>query len=128
MILVDTSVWIEYFRQQSEYVQELRPLLAGRMVAAIEPVFAELIYGVRNKRERMIIEKYWNVLPRIPFSPGTMMDAAAFSNVKNYHSKGIGVIDAILVKAVTEGDHLLWTLDSRIIRNIDHNLLYKLDQ
>ena len=125
MILIDTSVWIEFFKQHTEYVQKLGPLLASRLIVTIEPVFSELLYGVRNKKESNIIRNFWQVLPRIGFDSGSMLEAAEYANSENYHLHGIGLMDAILMKAVMDGDHLLWTLDTRIIRNIDPKHLYQ---
>ncbi len=67
MILIDTSVWIEFFKQKEPFNKDIRSLLEAHVVAAIEPVFAELLYGVRNRREREIVQSYWQVLPKIGY-------------------------------------------------------------
>jgi len=38
MILVDTSVWIEYFRKNQDYMEELQSMLAHRMIITLEPL------------------------------------------------------------------------------------------
>ncbi len=42
---MDTSVWVEFFRQNSAYVDEIKELLEKQKVITIEPVFSELLYG-----------------------------------------------------------------------------------
>lgn len=99
MILIDTSVWIEFFKQRDPVVDRLRPLLSEQKVLTLEPVFSELLFGVHNKKEREIIQSYWQVLPRIEFGRNSMLEAATFANKNDYQSKGIGLMDAIIIKS-----------------------------
>ena len=124
MILIDTSVWIEFFKQKEEFVQEIQAMLRSQMVVTLEPVFSELLYGVRNSRERKIIEAYWKILPRIEITANSMIQAALFANSKDYHKLGIGLMDAIIIRSALGGKHLLWTLDERINRNLAKNQIY----
>jgi len=125
MILIDTSVWIEFFKQRPALVEKIVPLLSAQKVVTIEPVFSELMFGVRNNKEMEIIQSYWQVLPRIEFGRNSMLEAAAFANINDYQSKGIGLMDAIIIKAALDGKHLIWTLDSSIIAHADTSVLYQ---
>ncbi|TFH25794.1 MAG: PIN domain-containing protein [Bacteroidia bacterium] len=125
MILIDTSVWIEFFKQKEVFVQVIQPLLRNQKVVTIEPIFSELLFGVRNSRERKIIESYWRVLPRIEYAENSMIHAAIFANGKDYHKLGIGLMDAIIIKSAMDGNHQIWTLDARINRNLAQNHVYQ---
>ncbi len=125
MILIDTSVWIEYFKQNSEYVEDIQPLLKGQLVITIEPVFSELLYGVRNRKEKELIQSYWHILPRIDFGDDSMIEAAGYANLQNYLEFGIGLIDAVIIKSVLDRNHLLWTLDKRINHHVDRKYIYQ---
>ena len=125
MILVDTSVWIDFFKQSDTVKTEMQALLREHKVITVEPVFSELLFGVRNNREKQLIVSYWQVLPRIEFGENTMFESAMFSSAKDYQNLGIGLIDAILIKSTIEGNHQLWTLDSRINRNLDRKYIYQ---
>ncbi len=125
MILMDTSVWVEFFRQNSAYVDEIRALLERQKVITIEPVFSELLYGVRNKKEKELIQSYWMVLPKIEFGTTSMLQAAEFANKQNYQQLGIGLMDAMIIKSVLDGNHVLWTLDKRITSRINKKFLYQ---
>lgn len=122
---MDTSVWVEFFRQNSAYVDEIRALLERQKVITIEPVFSELLYGVRNKKEKELIQSYWMVLPRIEFGTTSMLQAAEFANKQNYQQLGIGLMDAMIIKSVLDGNHVLWTLDKRITSRINKKFLYQ---
>ncbi|MCP4314074.1 MAG: PIN domain nuclease [Bacteroidetes bacterium] len=60
MILIDTSVWIEFLKQKEPFNKNIRSLL-----------------------------------------------------------------EAIIIKSVSEGNHLLWTLDKRMLKGIDPKLIYQ---
>ena len=73
MILMDTSVWIEYLRQNVDYFQDVQSMLARRMIVSVEPIFAELTYGVKNRKDKQMLNSYWQVLPRIDFGSDSML-------------------------------------------------------
>lgn len=125
MILVDTSVWIEFFKQNPDYVTEMESLLESKQVITIEPIYSELIYGSRNEKEKGKIILYWKVLPKIKFEEGSFLEAAHFANNNNYQNIGIGLMDAILTKATVENNHLIWTLDKKILTNVNSKFIYK---
>lgn len=124
MILIDTSVWIEFFKQNIQFVEEIVPLLKGKMIITIEPIFSELIYGVRHKKDKEKILSYWSVLPKIEFGSNTMLKASEFANNNNYYNLGIGLMDAIIIKSAIEGNYSVWTLDKKMIKNINNKFLY----
>lgn len=125
MILADTSIWIEFFKSNPVFANNMESLLENKNVITIEPVFAELLYGSRSGNERNIILSYWKVLPKIKFTEGSFIESADFANKKNYQNAGIGLIDSILTKAVTENKCLIWTLDKKILNILDDKYLYK---
>lgn len=125
MVLVDSTIWIEFFKSHPEYVKEMESLMENREVITIEPVFTELLYGSRSDKERSTILSYWKVLPRIKILDGTMIESAEFANKNNFHNLGIGLIDSILIKATIENSTLIWSLDKKILNNIDKQFIYK---
>jgi predicted nucleic acid-binding protein len=124
MILVDTTIWVEFFKSNPVFVNDMESLLENKNVITIEPVFAELLYGSRSDKERNMILSYWKVLPKIKFMEGSFIEAADFANRKNYHNVGIGLIDSILSRAATDNNCQIWTLDKKILINLDEKLLY----
>jgi predicted nucleic acid-binding protein len=125
MILVDTTVWIEFFKSSPDFIAKMESLLESKKVITIEPIFAELLYGSRSDKEKNIIISYWKVLPRIKFNEGTFIEAANFANKSNYHNLGIGLIDTILSKTVIDNKYLIWTLDKKILNNLDKKFIFK---
>jgi predicted nucleic acid-binding protein len=126
MILVDTSIWIEFFRQNSDYAKRVKYLLEIREIITIEPVFAELLYVARQKQDREMILSYWNLLPKITFSMNSMLAASEYANNNKYHQSGIGLMDSMIIKSAMDGDHSIWTLDMRINDNISRKYIYQI--
>jgi len=125
MILVDSTIWIEFFKSKTDFVDEMESLMESKNVITIEPIFAELLYGSSGDKERNKIISYWKVLPGINFSEGSFIESADFANKSNFHNVGIGLIDSILINATIKNKCLLWTLDKKILNNLDDKFLYK---
>lgn len=125
MILIDTSVWIEFFRQNGGYTEIIKSLLEDREIITVEPVFAELLFGVRHKKDKDMILSYWQILPKTEFGTTSMLKAATFANDNNFYQSGIGLMDAIIIKSVIDGNHTLWTMDKKINNNIDNKYIYQ---
>ena len=64
------------------------------------------------------------MLPHIRFTEGTLIESADFGNKRDYLNLGIGLIDTILVRATIENKYLIWTLDKKILNNLDKQFLY----
>ena len=57
MILVDTSVWIEFFKKHEPYFTELRELIETSEVITHAVIFGELLQGCKSKAESDLIEE-----------------------------------------------------------------------
>ncbi len=125
MILVDTSIWIEFLKSNPDFIDEMELLLENKNVITIEPIFAELLFGSRSGKERNTILSYWKVLPRIKFIEGSFLESADFANKNNYHKVGIGLVDTILIKATIKNNYKIWTKDKKILNNLVKQFLYK---
>lgn len=119
MIVPDTSVWIEFLKQEREVTSRFLQLMKTRQIAVIEPVFAELLYGIRRPEDKELVLSYWQTLPRLEFPGGSMLDAARFANENNYHNSGVGLMDAAILKPVLDQSYKVWTLDKRILGILD---------
>jgi hypothetical protein len=124
MILIDTSVWIEFFRQNEPFSSQVSTLLAEQKVITVEPVFSELMLGVITAKEKSVITTFWQILPRIEFGADSMFEASSFPFQNNSQEFKIGLIDALIINSAKKGGHLLWTLDERIISIMDNSQLF----
>jgi hypothetical protein len=125
MILIDTSVWVEFFKANPPFTEEIEELLENKQVLSFEPVFAELLFGSRNDRERSQIISYWQILPRIAFDHVFLLDSAGYASKNNFLNLGIGLIDSTLINATITNKCQIWTLDKKLLRNLDNQFIYK---
>ena len=79
MILVDSSVWIEYLRNSDHPVNAtLRGLLTrGADIRITEPIIMELLAGADTANRETAISKLTNGLSLIPIDPAVDYRAAA---------------------------------------------------
>ena len=126
MILLDTSVWIEFFRQNEPIASQVSTLLSEQKVITIEPVFSELMFGARNAQEKNVIRTFWQILPRVEFGEESLFETSSSASQNDYQDKEIGLIDAVIIRSTQRGSHLLWTLDERIIISMDDTQLFHL--
>lgn len=118
MILADTSVWIEYLKGNVEISGIFTPYLKRNHIVASSAVFGELLQGVKNKRERTVIEQFWLNLPRLDEN-ALFIEAGRLSNQYKLYSRGIGLIDCYLLAAALKNDCALWTLDKKLLEAVD---------
>jgi len=118
MIIVDTSVWIEYLTGNEQYRTILPKYLKEKHVIAISAVFGELLQGVKNKREYEIITGFWESLPKINEEELFIEAGKLFHEFKLYNA-GVGLIDTYLLAAAMKNDLALWSLDKKLNKAID---------
>jgi predicted nucleic acid-binding protein len=115
MILVDTSVWIDYLRSSDA---ELAQRLQQDQVLMHPMVLGELALG--NLQDRQLLLGLWQALSSIPIATDAQVLAAI--EFQNLMGTGIGWIDAHLLTAVLfASDVQLWTRDKRL-RNLAETL------
>ncbi|OGQ05388.1 MAG: hypothetical protein A2W61_05870 [Deltaproteobacteria bacterium RIFCSPLOWO2_01_44_7] len=113
MILVDTSVWIEFFKAKIPIFPLLSAEIEHQNIFATECIFGELLQGAKDQRERHIIQSYWKNLPKRE-ETGLWIEAGSVSSQEKYLSKGIGLIDAFLIAFTKKHRLKIWTLDKKL--------------
>ena len=124
MIIIDTSVWIDFLKGNFTYNDLVIKLIEDREILLLECIIAELLQGARGKREKEIILQYWENLPNISMDK-LWIKAGSLSNDKKFISKGIGIIDAVTITVSTETQSYIWTLDKKLIKNINKKYLFE---
>lgn len=124
MILVDTSVWIEFFRGKEPFFTKLITLIEASEVFAHEVVFGEILQGCKNKTELTVVLEYWDCLNVIA-SNDSFIKAGCLSFDKKHFEHGIGLIDSILIYETITRNIKLWTLDRKILKVLDGSNVYQ---
>ena len=114
MLLVDTSVWISFLRQEDGDIRYiLKRYLKKNDAFTVSAVFGELYQGAKSKRERLILEVLWGSLPKVDETE-LFIKAGGISNEHKLYAKGVGLIDCYLLAACIHHNLNLWTLDKKL--------------
>lgn len=111
MILVDTSVWIEYLRKDDR-AGGLAELLELDLVLLHPWVLGELVLGGLGSQRSAIAD-----LQRLPAAP-VVSDEEVLDLIleRRLTGKGIGWVDANVLASALVAAADLWTLDTRLAR------------
>ena len=112
MILVDTSVWINHFR---EYNSQLANLLEQGQVMCHSLIIGELACGYLHNRHKIL-----NLLSALP-SAGESTDALHFIERNKLMGRGVGIVDVLLLASASLSEVSFWTMDKRL-----HNIAIEL--
>ena len=125
MIILDTSVWIEFFKKKTEIFTRVKKLLESQKVYALECIFGELLQGAKDDRERNVIISYWNNLPK-PDEREIWIEAGKYSGENKLLSKGVGLIDVIIILSVIQSKAKVWTLDKKLLKTLHREIMFSI--
>jgi predicted nucleic acid-binding protein len=116
MIILDTSIWIEFFRGNDPYFNKVSLLLRSGEVMGLSWIFGELLQGASTSKEAQLILKTWNGIrkPELQISETAWISAGEASQKGKWHSKGIGLIDAAIISVSEQYKVPVWTLDKKL--------------
>jgi predicted nucleic acid-binding protein len=123
MIILDTSVWIEYLKRNPDYKAVIDAFLREGKILAFDFVFGELMQGAKE-HEKVKIADLWEILPKVNIS-GIGFFAGKYSMDNKLREKEVGLIDSSIIYATIYSKSKLWTLDKKILNVLDDKFLYK---
>ncbi|MCS5694057.1 PIN domain nuclease [Cyanobium sp. FGCU-6] len=123
MIVVDSSVWIDFFNGVSTpEVQRLDGLLGVTPLAIGDLILVEVMQGFRNERHVATARQLFRSLALLPMLGGSNAWKAA-DNYRQLRRKGITVrktIDAIIATACIEANLPLLFSDRDVQPYVEH--------
>lgn len=124
MIIVDTSVWIEFLRGHQPFQSDMLALIEERRIAVPDCVFGELLVGARDERERSLLLAYRDNLP-VAGGEGLLIRAGLYAGREKLRDRGVGLIDAAILVAAVESGCPVWTLDGKLKCVLPGELVYR---
>jgi predicted nucleic acid-binding protein len=123
MIILDTSIWVEYFKGNPNFKAVIDNLLRAEKILAFDFVFGELMQGAKGHEKEKIIG-FWEILPKVNIREIGFY-AGKYSQENKSRDKGVGLIDCSIIYATIVLESKLWTLDKKILKILDDRFLYK---
>jgi predicted nucleic acid-binding protein len=123
VIVVDSSVWIDFFNGvSSPEVERLDGLLGVTPLAIGDLILVEVIQGFRNERDVATARQLFRSLALLPMLGGSNAWKAA-ENYRQLRSRGITVrktIDGIIATACIEANLPLLFSDRDFVPYVEH--------
>ena len=123
MTILDTSVWIEFLKNNKNYYPQICKLLESGEILAVECIFGELLQGVKNKKEKEMILNYWKHLPKENYE-NIIIEAGEYSSLNKLLDHGVGLIDSIILMHAIKSNSKIWTIDIKFLRIIPEKMKY----
>ncbi len=121
-ILVDSSIWIEFFRRPDAPASVvLDHLLAHRLVCTTGLVKAKVVPGAQSPRDLRTLRRLFDALPLAPEREGFWTHLIRFRH--RLHAKGvleIGIPDLIVATVAIQNRKLVFTADEDFARMVPH--------
>jgi tRNA(fMet)-specific endonuclease VapC len=123
MILCDTNILIEFYKNNPQVVQELRRI--GPTQLAVSPITqAELYFGALNKAELRKIKQHLSLLSSFPLD--VSISAVFLQLMETYSlSHKLSLPDAIIAATALVHNVELYTLNTKDFRFISDLQLYQ---
>jgi predicted nucleic acid-binding protein len=113
MIIADTSVWIEFFRNTDSHISNhLKQLLRSGKVAITGIILAEILQGIKNSGEADAVKKSLESLPFIEMQKEVWQLAGETSTLLRKKGITIPLSDIIIGVIASEKKHEIFTLDT----------------
>ena len=112
MVLVDTSVWIEYFDRKNPSVRgDLEALLRQGEVAIAGLVLAELRQGCRSTSQIRTLQQAMEPLPYLEADRDSWLRAGEIVAEGSAHGYQLGIADCLLAALAMRESSSIFTLD-----------------
>lgn len=111
-VLVDTSVWIAYFRDPSELVGDrLEGLMDADEAFVAGPIVYEVLQGTRTPEEFGTLRDLLGGLPFLPIHGKTWIGAAGMAAGLRRRGLTLPMTDVLLATLARDNQCWIWSLD-----------------
>ena len=120
-ILIDTSVWIEYFRNQSQSVVDFVMEIAKNSEICVPGIIlAELMQGAKSEKELSAIAEFMDAFTMIDQTDQTWVKAGRLSHALRKKGKNVNLTDCYIAVLAQENGCAVLTFDQHF-KDIRHH-------
>lgn len=110
-MLVDTSIWIEYFKNNPDIAGFMEKNLIEDHVCLIGIIISELIQGIKNEKEREIIRSNLDAVHYINMEFKDWVRTGDLSSMLRQNGLTLPLTDITIASAAIENNLMLVTRD-----------------
>lgn len=116
MVLVDSSVWIDFLANAPQ-TDGLEKMLEAKDICCHDLVYLELMLGhLGPRREQVLVDI--DLLPKCEHYSSA--EVRSFIEGEKLYGKGLSLVDAHLLYSCLADGHSLWTHDHSLFRIANH--------
>ena len=110
-VIVDTCIWIEFFRTKSEISNRLRDLIANNLVVGTGIILAELLQGTKTSKEQDIVINIFDAFEYIEITKKLWIESGNLASELRSNGKAIPLSDIMLACCAREHQLHIFTID-----------------
>lgn len=110
-VIVDTCIWIEFFRTKSEISNRLRDLIANNLVVGTGIILAELLQGTKTSKEQDIVINIFDAFEYIEITKKLWIESGNLASELRSSGKTIPLSDIMLACCAREHQLHIFTID-----------------
>jgi len=111
-VLVDTSVWIAFFRgKDPSLIERIAALLKSGQAVYAGIIALELINGAKGQKELKVLYDAFDTMERIPVSETTYLSAGRLGYETARKGYTLSAVDLLIAQAAIENGVSLMTYD-----------------
>ena len=111
-VVVDTTVWIDFFRGRNELVRRhLRQLVRAQRAVLAGIVMAEVLQGIRSPSEQRQVEDHFTALRYVEVTQATWRSAAELAQALRGKGKTLPLSDLLIAALAAEHDCAVFSTD-----------------
>ena len=110
-MIVDTSVWIEYFKNTADIVEIVDDGLDKEYVYIAGPIISELLQGVKTEKELNMLSMHINAVPNFKYDTKDWIDAGIMSYSLRKKGVTIPLTDIMIAVIAKNNKAAIFTLD-----------------
>ena len=111
LVLVDTSVWIDYFRKKEKAYSLVSILMEEERICVVKLIAAELLQGSKSKYETKIFLNLLNVFSVLEEKKDTWINAGILSSRLRSKGRNIKLADCYLAQTAMENEVEIFSYD-----------------
>lgn len=111
LVLIDTSVWIEYFRKKNPVFNQINELAENQRLTSLKLIMAELIQGARSQSEIDVINDLAEVATILSEPLDAWQKAGKLSYDLRRDGKTVGLADCYIAVVGQAYGSFLYSFD-----------------
>ena len=115
-VLIDTPIWLDYFRKEEGIFREVNDLMDAGRVCCSDLGAAELLLTAQNRQEMKVFQDFTRIFPILKEPNGAWVQAAKLAFKWRQKGRECSLRDCYIVLLAKANGALLYTTNKEILQ------------